>query len=68
MDSTSSTPPAPPPTTAMVKRLCISRTRASRFIQRWLNWAMGLTGTALACAPATWRTLGVEPVLMDNRS
>ena len=68
MDSTSSTPPAPPPTTVTVSGACSACTRASRPSQRWLNWAMGFTGTAWAWAPSTLRTLGVEPVLMDSRS
>ncbi len=71
IDSTNSTPPAPPPTTAIVMRpRCDGHWRAlsSRASQRWLNCAIGLTGVTSACAPSMFCTFGVEPVLMDNRS
>ena len=71
MDSTNSMPPAPAPTTAIVMRpRCTGHWRALsiRANQRWLNCAIGLTGTASDWAPSTWRTWGVEPMLMDNRS
>jgi hypothetical protein len=45
-----------------------ARTRSSSASQRWLNWWMGLTGTAWAAAPGTRATCGVEPVLMEHRS
>ena len=51
MDSTSSTPPAPPPTTAtVIGPRCTGQCSAlsSKANQRWLNWAIGLTGTASA--------------------
>ena len=69
--STISTPPAPPPTTATVRwPRCAGhwRTLSSRASQRWLNWAMGLTGTARLVAPLMCSTLGVEPMLIDSRS
>ena len=70
-DSTSSTPPAPPPITATVNGpRCTGHCRAlsSRANQRWLKCAIGLTGTASAAAPSMCRTCGVEPTLIDNRS
>ena len=67
IDSTISTPAAPPPTTAIVRRWRDWRTFSSRASQRWLNSLMGLTGMARACAPSA-RRCGVAPMLIESRS
>ena len=68
MASVSSTPPAPPPTTAITVRPLCWRTRCSRASQRSLKRVIGLTGMACSKAPGTRATWGVEPMLIEQRS
>ena len=68
MASVSSTPPAPAPTTAIFIAPGWRTTRSSSASQRWLKAWMGLTGMACSAAPATLASIGVEPMLIDNRS
>mmetsp|Transcript_36247 Transcript_36247/g.80487 ORF Transcript_36247/g.80487 Transcript_36247/m.80487 type:complete len:285 (-) Transcript_36247:355-1209(-) len=51
----SSTPPAPPPTTAIVKvrRKLPASTRVRMVSQRWVNLSMGFTGVMLGLGPGT---------------
>ena len=66
--SVSSTPPAPPPTTAMRVAPACRRTRSSSSCQRSLKPLTGFTGSACSAAPATPLICGVEPMLIDRKS
>ena len=68
MARSSSTPPAPAPTTPMRTGTSADRTRARSRRHRSTKRLMGLTGMTASAAPGTPRNAGVEPTLIDNRS
>jgi len=68
MASASSTPPAPPPITAIRSAPCQSLTRSRKPSQRCPSSAMGFTGVACSAAPGIASMLGEEPTSSDTRS
>ena len=68
IDSASSTPPAPPPTTAMRVLPARAPARSASASQCATKRPIGLTGTACSAAPGTPAMPGAEPISIETAS